>query len=63
MSDARRPKCRDWILKNVKRLSEARVRDLDAADAKLRLEAQRHGRSHHLATRPATDENGQVVGG
>ena len=52
VSDRRRPKCRDWILVHVPRLSQAKARELRLKDRELRRAAQQSGHSHHLASRP-----------
>ena len=62
VSDSRRPRCREWILSNLSPMSEAEVSRLDAEDKRLRREAQRAGRSHHIAVAPARTASGQVTG-
>ena len=62
LSDSRRPRCRDWVLRNCRRLPPAAVARLDLADRELRRAAQRSGRSHHIARGAARDRSGRVVG-
>ena len=62
VSDARRPRCREWILSNCSPLPPEEVARLDAEDQRLRREAQRAGRSHHIAVGPATTTDGRSVG-
>ena len=62
VSDSRRPACRDWILQNCTPLSESVISKLDKHDTVLRREAQRSGRSHHIATLPAKRTDGKIVG-
>ena len=62
VSDSRRPKCRDWILQHCAPLSEAFKKKLDKEDTTLRREAQRRGRSHHIAVLPALRPDGQIIG-
>ena len=62
LSDRRRPRCRDWVLRHCRRLSPATVVRLDQADRELRRAAQRSGRSHVIAKGAARNSSGRVVG-
>ena len=62
VSDRRRPNCRDWILQHCTPLPEATIKKLDKEDTTLRREAQRKGRSHHIAVLPALRADGNIVG-
>ena len=53
LSDARRPKCRDFVLLHSSTIDASLCTELDSKDAKLRLLAQRDGYSHSLVTIPA----------
>ena len=62
VSDRRRTKCAEWILENGSQLSEVTLKALDAVDTGLRREAQRAGRTNHIAVAPARNACGKVVG-
>ena len=62
LSDRRRPRCRDWVLRRCRRLPPTTVARLDQADRELRRAAQRSGRSHVIAKGAARNRSGRVVG-
>ena len=62
ISDRRRPKCAEWVLANCKKLPAKVVAKLDPTDLELRKQAQRLGRSHHIADLPAMTSRGCVTG-
>ena len=62
LSDRRRPLCREWVVNNVASLPDAEVKRLDEIDRTLRRVAQREGRSHHVASLPATSQGGNIAG-
>lgn len=61
-SDRRRPRCRQWVLQHMPKLSSTTVTELDAVDSELRREAQRAGRTHVIARGCARNNDGKVVG-
>ena len=62
VSDSRRPKCRDHILAHFPQLSNSVCDQLDEQDRVYRRQAQRSGRTNHIADVLAIKKNGSVVG-
>ena len=62
LSDRRRPKCADWVLKNCTALSNKKQEQLDEIDRAARRQAQQNGRSHAIASTPARNSSGKIVG-
>ena len=62
LSDRRRPRCRLWVLQHLPRLPPDEIARLDLIDRALRRDAQRQGRSHHIAKGAARASSGRVVG-
>ena len=62
LSDARRPKCREWHLLHATPLDAATMARLDTIDAAARLKAQRLGLTGVPAGVPARRPDGRVTG-
>ena len=62
ISDNRRPKCADWLLKHGTAVPPATLVRLDETDRVHRREAQQQGLSGPRATAPARNAQGRVIG-
>eukprot|EP00973_Karenia_brevis_P061236 8515083-Karenia_brevis.AAC.1 len=63
VSDCRRSKCRGELLSgSFAMLDEDQVCQLDEIDARLRKEARRSGRTHHIAVEAARTVDGKITG-
>ena len=62
LTDARRPKCRNWLEQHGVPLSSCIVQALDGRDRALRKEARRLGHTQPLSRGPAKLANGKLQG-